>query len=196
MYHTQRELLRERTRCKALEEELENPMNIHRWRKLEVLWQILTSSFKTGKLLLSIYLFFLGKWSKYVRNDPKDSNSTKTTYTKDWRGLCDVLFLCFARTRTSKFSDVIIRRRKTAQTQLEIVASKTVPRNIWASRVILTSFLPEQKLQFYYAFTKGAFSVFFISTLLKGIYNWQHSWQTRQSPWSISFEKQIVSKAL
>merc|ERR1712150_16275 len=34
-YHTQRELLRERTRCKALEEELENPMNIHRWRKLE-----------------------------------------------------------------------------------------------------------------------------------------------------------------
>ncbi|XP_074613057.1 cilia- and flagella-associated protein 58-like [Acropora palmata] len=35
VYHTQRELLRERTRCKALEEELENPMNIHRWRKLE-----------------------------------------------------------------------------------------------------------------------------------------------------------------
>ena len=32
----QRELLRERTRCKALEEELENPMNIHRWRRLEV----------------------------------------------------------------------------------------------------------------------------------------------------------------
>ena len=36
LYHVQRELLRERTRCKALEEELENPMNIHRWRKLEV----------------------------------------------------------------------------------------------------------------------------------------------------------------
>lgn len=35
VYHAQRELLRERTRCKALEEELENPMNIHRWRKLE-----------------------------------------------------------------------------------------------------------------------------------------------------------------
>merc|ERR1712159_165704 len=35
VYHTQRELLRERTRCKALEEELENPMNIRRWRKLE-----------------------------------------------------------------------------------------------------------------------------------------------------------------
>ena len=35
MYHIQRELLKERTRCKALEEELENPMNIHRWRKLE-----------------------------------------------------------------------------------------------------------------------------------------------------------------
>lgn len=35
LYHCQRELLRDRTRCKALEEELENPMNIHRWRKLE-----------------------------------------------------------------------------------------------------------------------------------------------------------------
>ena len=32
----QKELVRERTRCKALEEELENPINIHRWRKLEV----------------------------------------------------------------------------------------------------------------------------------------------------------------
>ena len=31
VYHIQRELLRERTRCKALEEELENPMNIHRF---------------------------------------------------------------------------------------------------------------------------------------------------------------------
>jgi hypothetical protein len=36
-YNIQRELLRERTRCTALEEELLNPMNIHRWRKLEVL---------------------------------------------------------------------------------------------------------------------------------------------------------------
>ncbi|XP_023653651.1 cilia- and flagella-associated protein 58 [Paramormyrops kingsleyae] len=35
VYHMQRELLKERTRCRALEEELENPMNIHRWRKLE-----------------------------------------------------------------------------------------------------------------------------------------------------------------
>ena len=38
LYHVQREILKERTRCKALEEELENPMNIHRWRKLEVSW--------------------------------------------------------------------------------------------------------------------------------------------------------------
>ncbi|XP_029466203.1 cilia- and flagella-associated protein 58 [Rhinatrema bivittatum] len=35
IYHIQRELLKERTRCRALEEELENPMNVHRWRKLE-----------------------------------------------------------------------------------------------------------------------------------------------------------------
>jgi hypothetical protein len=32
---TQRELLSERTKVKALSEELENPMNVHRWRKLE-----------------------------------------------------------------------------------------------------------------------------------------------------------------
>ncbi|CAF4552712.1 unnamed protein product [Rotaria socialis] len=36
-----RELLRERTRCRALEEELENLMNVHRWRKLEGSDQIL-----------------------------------------------------------------------------------------------------------------------------------------------------------
>lgn len=30
-----RELLRERTKVKALSEELENPLNVHRWRKLE-----------------------------------------------------------------------------------------------------------------------------------------------------------------
>eukprot|EP01086_Lenisia_limosa_P012042 TRINITY_DN3928_c0_g1_i1.p1 TRINITY_DN3928_c0_g1~~TRINITY_DN3928_c0_g1_i1.p1 ORF type:complete len:819 (-),score=286.88 TRINITY_DN3928_c0_g1_i1:260-2716(-) len=35
VYHLQRELLQERTKVKALSEELENPMNIHRWRKLE-----------------------------------------------------------------------------------------------------------------------------------------------------------------
>ncbi|XP_043911882.1 cilia- and flagella-associated protein 58 [Protopterus annectens] len=35
VYHMQRQLLKERTRCRALEEELENPMNVHRWRKLE-----------------------------------------------------------------------------------------------------------------------------------------------------------------
>ncbi|XP_036592330.1 cilia- and flagella-associated protein 58 isoform X2 [Trichosurus vulpecula] len=35
LFHMQREFLKERTRCRALEEELENPMNIHRWRRLE-----------------------------------------------------------------------------------------------------------------------------------------------------------------
>eukprot|EP01112_Ceratiomyxa_fruticulosa_P012266 TRINITY_DN3387_c0_g3_i2.p1 TRINITY_DN3387_c0_g3~~TRINITY_DN3387_c0_g3_i2.p1 ORF type:complete len:411 (-),score=88.25 TRINITY_DN3387_c0_g3_i2:81-1313(-) len=34
-FQLQRELLQERTKVKALSEELENPMNIHRWRKLE-----------------------------------------------------------------------------------------------------------------------------------------------------------------
>jgi chromosome segregation ATPase len=35
IHRTQRELLQERTKVKALSEELENPMNVHRWRKLE-----------------------------------------------------------------------------------------------------------------------------------------------------------------
>merc|ERR1719491_617398 len=35
VYHLQRELLQERTKVKALSEELENPMNVHRWRELE-----------------------------------------------------------------------------------------------------------------------------------------------------------------
>jgi len=33
--HLQKELLQERTKVTALSEELENPMNVHRWRKLE-----------------------------------------------------------------------------------------------------------------------------------------------------------------
>lgn len=36
VFHMQRELLKERTRCRALEDELGNPLNVHRWRKLEV----------------------------------------------------------------------------------------------------------------------------------------------------------------
>ena len=33
--HLQKELLQEKTKVTALSEELENPMNVHRWRKLE-----------------------------------------------------------------------------------------------------------------------------------------------------------------
>lgn len=36
IFKLQRDILRERTRVKVLEEELESPMNIHRWRKLSV----------------------------------------------------------------------------------------------------------------------------------------------------------------
>ena len=35
VFHLQKELLQEKTKVKALSEELENPMNVHRWRKLE-----------------------------------------------------------------------------------------------------------------------------------------------------------------
>ncbi|XP_061228374.1 cilia- and flagella-associated protein 58 [Neopsephotus bourkii] len=35
VHHMRNELLREQTRCKVLEEELKNPLNVHRWRKLQ-----------------------------------------------------------------------------------------------------------------------------------------------------------------
>ncbi|KAG7315831.1 hypothetical protein KOW79_020697 [Hemibagrus wyckioides] len=35
VYYTQKELLKEQARCQSLQEELENPMNVHRWRRLE-----------------------------------------------------------------------------------------------------------------------------------------------------------------
>lgn len=35
LYNVQRELLQEKTKVRALSEELENPMNVHRWRQLE-----------------------------------------------------------------------------------------------------------------------------------------------------------------
>ena len=62
LYHIQRELLRERTRCKALEEELENPMNIHRWRKLEV-------GVASGHVISHQWppaMVFIGKRSEYL----------------------------------------------------------------------------------------------------------------------------------
>ncbi|XP_069719950.1 cilia- and flagella-associated protein 58 [Phaenicophaeus curvirostris] len=35
VHHIQKELLREQARCKTLEKEVENPLNVHRWRKLK-----------------------------------------------------------------------------------------------------------------------------------------------------------------
>jgi len=35
LHSLERDLLAEETKSKALTEELENPMNVHRWRKLE-----------------------------------------------------------------------------------------------------------------------------------------------------------------
>merc|ERR1712157_483267 len=35
VHHLNKTLLREETKAKALQEELENPMNVHRWRALE-----------------------------------------------------------------------------------------------------------------------------------------------------------------
>lgn len=36
IFHLETDLTREQLKRRALEEELQNPLNIHRWRKLEV----------------------------------------------------------------------------------------------------------------------------------------------------------------
>lgn len=36
VFSLERELTKQRVKCRALEEELQNPLNIHRWRKLQV----------------------------------------------------------------------------------------------------------------------------------------------------------------
>lgn len=68
VYNMQRELLRERTRCKALEEELENPMNIHRWRKLEVCFFLfflsLNSTFFVAIDFLVFYYYYYHFFNK------------------------------------------------------------------------------------------------------------------------------------
>lgn len=35
IFHLERDLTKSRLKCKALEQEVQNPLNIHRWRKLE-----------------------------------------------------------------------------------------------------------------------------------------------------------------
>uniref|UniRef100_A0A8D0GWV4 Cilia and flagella associated protein 58 n=1 Tax=Sphenodon punctatus TaxID=8508 RepID=A0A8D0GWV4_SPHPU len=66
VYHMQKELLKERTRCRALEEELENPMNVHRWRKLEA------SDPSTYELIQKIHMLqkrLIGKTEEVVEKE-------------------------------------------------------------------------------------------------------------------------------
>lgn len=37
IFALEKELTKQKVKCRALEEELQNPLNIHRWRKLEVM---------------------------------------------------------------------------------------------------------------------------------------------------------------
>lgn len=41
VFHLNRDLTKERLKVMALEEEVQTPLNIHRWRKLEVCWHLL-----------------------------------------------------------------------------------------------------------------------------------------------------------
>jgi hypothetical protein len=36
IFHLEQDLTREKLKCRALEDALQTPLNIHRWRKLEV----------------------------------------------------------------------------------------------------------------------------------------------------------------
>ncbi|NXO01889.1 CFA58 protein, partial [Rhinopomastus cyanomelas] len=57
LHYTQKELLKEQTRCKTLEEELNNPLNVHRWRKLEAsdpgTYELIQKIHKLQKQLIS-----------------------------------------------------------------------------------------------------------------------------------------------
>lgn len=58
IFHLNRNLTRERLKVMALEEEVQTPLNIHRWRKLEVIcFSISIILFSSGKFL-SILCFF------------------------------------------------------------------------------------------------------------------------------------------
>ncbi|NWR74985.1 CFA58 protein, partial [Centropus unirufus] len=57
VHHMQKELLREQTRCKVLEKEMENPLNVHRWRKIEAsdpsTYELIQKIQRLQKLLIS-----------------------------------------------------------------------------------------------------------------------------------------------
>ncbi|KFO69525.1 Coiled-coil domain-containing protein 147, partial [Cuculus canorus] len=57
VHNIQKELLREQSRCKFLEKELENPLNIHRWRKLKATdpstYELIQKTQKLRKQLIS-----------------------------------------------------------------------------------------------------------------------------------------------
>jgi hypothetical protein len=57
VYKLQKDLLQEKTKVKALSEELENPMNIHRWRKLE----------GSGVFIFILYSLKFGFFSFFLR---------------------------------------------------------------------------------------------------------------------------------
>lgn len=65
VFHLNRDLTRERLKVMALEEEVQTPLNIHRWRKLQVYRSLLMKKFSTNVLKIykmkSVLLdFFIG----------------------------------------------------------------------------------------------------------------------------------------
>lgn len=66
VHHMRKELLREQTRCKVLEEELENPLNVHRWRKLEVMSQHQVPKARISKSVTQHKAYLLYCYANYV----------------------------------------------------------------------------------------------------------------------------------
>lgn len=56
----QRELFKERAKCQSLQEELETPMNVHRWRRLEV------CTVCRYKALFGLDYFYMERWEQGI----------------------------------------------------------------------------------------------------------------------------------
>lgn len=73
VFALQRELLQEKTKVKALSEELENPVNVHRWRKLEgadpATADMITKIQTLQKRLLAVSEDIAGKDAKLAEQD-------------------------------------------------------------------------------------------------------------------------------
>merc|ERR1712050_65836 len=74
VHHLNKTLLREETKAKALQEELENPMNVHRWRELEGADPATYEMIQKGK---SLQKLLIAKTEEVVEKDAQIQEKEK-----------------------------------------------------------------------------------------------------------------------